>query len=132
MYLISLIRLIIIHFNTFKSCSLETQHYAMLRITFTFLYSSLPINICSEGFSKNDDIKNEWYFTLALFSSHWAYCYRVQARSAHCTIGQWIQEMKCWDKEETFIRELADWEASRLAPQNNHLLGVWLPGSFTD
>ena len=59
-------------------------------------------------------------------------CYRAQARSAHHTIGQWIREMRCWGKEETVIREPADWEDGRTAPQNNHLLGVWVPGSCID
>ena len=32
----------------------------------------------------------------------------------------------------TLIGELADWEDGRLAAQNNHLIGVWIPGSFID
>ena len=35
-------------------------------------------------------------------------------------------------KEETLIREPADWEDGRLALQNNHLIGIWMPGSFID
>ena len=34
--------------------------------------------------------------------------------------------------EETLIREPADREDGRLAPQDNPLLGVWTPGSFVD
>ena len=32
----------------------------------------------------------------------------------------------------TLIEELADWEDGKLAPQNNYLPGVWIPGSFID
>jgi len=46
-------------------------------------------------------------------------------------IGQWIREMRCWGKEETLIMEPADWEDGRLAPQNNRLLGAWMPSSVT-
>ena len=28
--------------------------------------------------------------------------------------------------------ELADQEDGRLVPQNNHLIGVWMPGSFIE
>ena len=31
-----------------------------------------------------------------------------------------------------FIQELADREDGRLEPQNNHLVGAWLLGSFMD
>ena len=31
-----------------------------------------------------------------------------------------------------FIWELADGEDGRLGPQNNHLVGAWMPGSFMD
>ena len=47
-------------------------------------------------------------------------------------IHQWIQETRCWGKEETLIGEPADREDGRLVPQNNHLIGVWMPGSFID
>ena len=53
-------------------------------------------------------------------------CYRVQAPSTCSTIGQWILE------RGVLIREPADWEDGRLVPQNNHLIGVWMPGSFID
>ena len=59
-------------------------------------------------------------------------CYRVQACSVLHTIGQCIGESKCCGKEETLIREPADREDGRLVPQNNHLIGVWTQGSFTD
>ena len=32
----------------------------------------------------------------------------------------------------TLFRELADGEDGRLMSQNNHLIGVWMPGSFID
>ena len=32
----------------------------------------------------------------------------------------------------TLFGKPADREDGRLAPQNNHLLGVWMPGSFID
>ena len=57
-------------------------------------------------------------------------CYQVQAHSAHHTIGQWIRETRCWGKEETLIREPADREDGKLVPQNNHLIGVWMPGCY--
>ena len=50
-------------------------------------------------------------------------CYWVQACSAHRRIGQWIWEMRCWGKGDTFIREPADLEDGRLVPQNNHCIG---------
>ena len=46
--------------------------------------------------------------------------------------GQWIWEMRGWGKEETLIGEPTDQEDGKLAPQNNHLIGVWMPGSFID
>ena len=59
-------------------------------------------------------------------------CYQVQACSAHCTTGQWIRDMRCWGKENDFIPKtswLRRWQA-QTTPQNNHLIGVWMPGSF--
>ena len=44
-------------------------------------------------------------------------------------------ESKTWGveaRETTSIGELVDQEDGRLAPQNNHLIGVWRPGSFLD
>ena len=35
-------------------------------------------------------------------------------------------------RKMTLIEELADWEDGKLAPQNNYLPGVWIPGSFID
>ena len=35
-------------------------------------------------------------------------------------------------RKMTLVGELADWEDGRLAPQNNHLIGIWIPGSFID
>ena len=35
-------------------------------------------------------------------------------------------------QEETLVGELADQQDGRLAPQNNHLIGVWMPGSFIE
>ena len=35
-------------------------------------------------------------------------------------------------QEETLVGELADQQDGRLAPQNNHLIGVWMPSSFMD
>ena len=58
-------------------------------------------------------------------------CYRVQAPSACCTIGRWIWERGV-EVRKRLIREPADWEDGRLVPQNNHLIGVWMPGSFID
>ena len=40
--------------------------------------------------------------------------------------------MRCQGKEETLIRELAGLKDGKLVPQNKHLLGAWLPGSFID
>ena len=48
-------------------------------------------------------------------------------------MGQWIWETMCWVKEETLFGELADWEDDgRLTPQNNHLIGIWMPASLID
>ena len=40
--------------------------------------------------------------------------------------------MRCWDQQETLSG--ASWltEKMVLAPQNNHLVRAWLPGSFMD
>ena len=35
-------------------------------------------------------------------------------------------------QKETLIREPADREDGRLAPPDNHLIGVWMPGSFVN
>ena len=59
-------------------------------------------------------------------------CYRVKACSAHHTKGQCIRETRCWGKEETLTGESADQEDGRLTPQNNHLIGVWMPNSSLD
>ena len=59
-------------------------------------------------------------------------CHQVQVHSACLMKGQWIWETRCWGKEETLIREPADQEDGRLAPQNSHLIGVWMPGCFID
>ena len=32
----------------------------------------------------------------------------------------------------TLFRKPSDQEDGRLAPQNNHLIGIWMPGSFID
>ena len=34
----------------------------------------------------------------------WSRCYQVQAHSARCTTGQWIQESRCWEKERGWPR----------------------------
>ena len=58
-------------------------------------------------------------------------CYRAQACSAHYTAGQRLRKMRCWGKEETYLSgESGDREDGRLAPQNNHLIGVWMSRSF--
>ena len=60
-------------------------------------------------------------------------CYQVQVHSARCRTGQWLWEMRGWGKEETLWggrAQITDWEDARLAPQNTHLFGVWMPGSF--
>ena len=58
-------------------------------------------------------------------------CYWVQARSARCTTDQWIWEMRCWSKDD-FNQGAGNWEDGRIEPQNNHLIRVWMPGSFTN
>ena len=58
-------------------------------------------------------------------------CYRVQAHIAHGKISQWIQD-EVLRPGRDFIRELADQEDGRLAPQNNHHVKAWLPWSFMD
>ena len=41
------------------------------------------------------------------------------------------QEMGCWGKEYDYIWP-AEGENGRLMSQNNHLIGIWMPGSFID
>ena len=36
------------------------------------------------------------------------------------------------ERRKRLIRKPADREDGRLAPQNNHLIGVWMPGSFIE
>ena len=72
-------------------------------------------------------IAEQWFHPLL-----WGGCYRVQAHSTHHPIGQSIGQRRCWGKEETWIGEPADWEDVRLVPQNNNLVGAWMPGSFMD
>jgi len=59
-------------------------------------------------------------------------CYWIQARSARSTTGWWIWETRWWGQEETLFGKPADWEGGRLAPQNNHLIRVWMPGFFIE
>ena len=59
------------------------------------------------------------------------YSYWVQACSARHKIGQWIQDEELGQGKD-FIQKLADWEDGRLAPQNNHLVGVWMLDYFMD
>ena len=55
-----------------------------------------------------------------------------QAHCACCAPGQWIWETRSWGKKETLNGEPADQGDGRLKPQNNHLIGVWMPDSFID
>ena len=44
-------------------------------------------------------------------------------------------ESKRWGveaRDTTLFRKPADWEVGRLMSQHNHLVGVWMPGSFMD
>ena len=41
-------------------------------------------------------------------------------------------ESKRWGLRQGKRLQLADQEDGRLAPQSNHLIGVWMPGSFLD
>ena len=72
------------------------------------------------------------YLILKFWNGNVGSFYWVQAHSVCYTTGQCTQDLRCWGKEETLIGELADLENGRLAPQNNHLTGVWMPGSFID
>ena len=58
--------------------------------------------------------------------------YRVQARSACLARKADESETKVLGQGRDFIWELADQEDGRLVPQNNHLVGAWLPDSFMD
>ena len=40
--------------------------------------------------------------------------------------------MRCWARNTALVGELTDQEDSRLKSQNNHLVRVWIPGSFMD
>lgn len=57
-------------------------------------------------------------------------CYKLALLTPQTV--QWIQEKRFWGKKQTLIWEPPDWEDGRLAPQNNHLIKAWLPGSFLD
>ena len=52
-------------------------------------------------------------------------CYQVQALSSSCKRGN-------ESETKNFIQELADQEGGRLEPQNNQVVGTWLPGTFMD
>ena len=50
-------------------------------------------------------------------------------------VARWASESKKRGAEArntTLFGKLADREDGRLMPQNNHLVGVWIPGSFMD
>ena len=38
----------------------------------------------------------------------------------------------CWLHKTTLFRKLVGCEVGKLVFQNNHLVGVWVPGSFMD
>ena len=81
-------------------------------------------------FSISDYIIKRFFFPIIFYI--FLITYSVQAWSAHLMRGQWIPELRCWGKEEALTGEPADLEDHWLAPQNNHLIGVWMPGSFVD
>ena len=56
-----------------------------------------------------------------------AYCYRVQACSAHCTTGQWAR-----DKEYDFIRKASRPRRWQTSVSEKPSYGVWLPVSFIE
>ena len=59
------------------------------------------------------------------------HCYRVQASSARHTTGQWIRKTRCWGKQGRDLnRRVSRLRSGGLGPQNNLLIGVWMPGSF--
>ena len=49
-----------------------------------------------------------------------------QARSAHHTTSQWIQEKRHWIKKYNSIQK------SRLMSWSSHLVGTWMSGSFIE
>ena len=55
-------------------------------------------------------------------------CYWVQVPSALSATWQ----AKVEARNTTSFEELADWEDGTLMSQNNHLAGVWTPGSLTE
>ena len=46
--------------------------------------------------------------------------------------GQSTWETGAKARNVTLFRKSADWEDGRLMSQNNHLIGVWMPGSFIE
>ena len=94
---------------------------------FATLWTIAHQSSLSVGFSRQE------YWSGLPFCSPWdLLCYRVQACSACCIIGQWTWEMRCWGKQETLIREPADQEDGRLGLQNSHLIEVWMPDRLID
>ena len=56
----------------------------------------------------------------------------IESKLALLTPWQ-ANESERWGVEArkmTLFRKLAEWEDGRLVPQNNHLIGVWMLGSF--
>ena len=59
----------------------------------------------------------------------WKY-YQVQAWPACCLTGQLTEEWGVGARNATSFRKPANQEDGRLMSQNNHLVRVWMPGSF--
>ena len=60
------------------------------------------------------------------------WCYRVQAYSAHHMTGQLTERQSVEARNMTLFGQLADHEDNRQPSQNNHIIKVWIPGSFIE
>ena len=72
------------------------------------------------------------YESMSCNQSVGIWCYQVQAYSAHHMTGQLTERQGVEARNMTLLGKLADQEDSRLPSQNNHLIEVWMPGSFIE
>ena len=79
-------------------------------------------------------IQSTFHCTL---QSNWevVHCPHCDCYAKLALLAAWqANESERWDIEarKRLIRHPADREDGRLVPQNHHLIGVWMPGSFID
>ena len=75
----------------------------------------------------------KWEFYTQLFGEN-VYISMLPSLSSFCLPQDRPVNLR-WDVEAsniTLFGKSTDWEDGRLRPQNNHLIRVWMPGSFIE